>query len=326
MGKYPSDLDLNILKRDMNLNDEAIKASGFSEDDLNEIYRDYIQRWDTLVSLKNKFVSDYIVSANDVRLHSYSGRVKEPLHLIEKIIRKRSTNNPKYREMTTSDYYKYVTDIIGCRILLVYKEDWKSIHDYLIDHFPNDSGKYIDTNCYANSYDRIDMNLNPPFMAEAPVAHIRLGDAEIYPEESIKVQRDKYYRSLHYIIRYDKYYVEIQVRTLFEEAWGEVDHDVLYPYYKDDPLLVDFSKLINRAAGMSDEMSAYFRSTLSTDRPRPQSGRLLDVPLSDFGSANFSTYSSQKTPTPHPNSPKPNPSDVTTVADVMTKFKKNDEV
>lgn len=168
-----------------------------------------------------------------------------------------------------------MTDIIGCRILLIYKEDWRSVHDYLISQFPNDPSKYVDPNHYATSYV---ITLQPPFMAEPPVAHIRLGDAEIYPETILKVKRDRYYRSLHYIIRYEEYYVEIQVRTLFEEAWGEVDHDVLYPYYKNDALLVDFSKLINRAAGMSDEMSAYFRSKLSSGRPY-QPGKLQDVPL-----------------------------------------------
>ncbi len=46
---------------------------------------------------------------------------------------------------------------------------------------------------------------------------------------------------------------------LFEEGWSEIDHDIVYPYYKDDEMLKDFSTLLNRLSGMADEMSSYFR-------------------------------------------------------------------
>lgn len=53
--------------------------------------------------------------------------------------------------------------------------------------------------------------------------------------------------------------MEIQGRTLFEEGWSEIDHDIVYPYFKDDIMLNDFSTLLNRLSGMADEMSSYFR-------------------------------------------------------------------
>ena len=53
--------------------------------------------------------------------------------------------------------------------------------------------------------------------------------------------------------------MEIQGRTLFEEGWSEIDHDIVYPYFKDDMMLKDFSTLLNRLSGMADEMSSYFR-------------------------------------------------------------------
>ena len=33
-----------------------------------------------------------------------------------------------------------------------------------------------------------------------------------------------------YIVKYQGVYMEIQIRTLFEEGWGEIDHHILYPY------------------------------------------------------------------------------------------------
>ena len=75
----------------------------------------------------------------------------------------------------------------------------------------------------------------------------------------VEIKSDGIYRSLHYIVKYKGYYVELQGRTLFEEGWSEIDHDIVYPYYKDDEMLKDFSKLLNRLSGMADEMSSYFR-------------------------------------------------------------------
>ena len=53
--------------------------------------------------------------------------------------------------------------------------------------------------------------------------------------------------------------MEIQCRTLFEEGWSEIDHDIVYPFHTDDEMLREYSMLLNRLAGMADEMSSYFR-------------------------------------------------------------------
>lgn len=40
------------------------------------------------------------------------------------------------------------------------------------------------------------------------------------------------YRSIHYVASYQKVYIEIQVRTIYDEAWSDCDHN--YVYKKDD--------------------------------------------------------------------------------------------
>ena len=99
------------------------------------------------------------------------------------------------------------------------------------------------------------------YMAEMPKVHLRDGDArEIYetvlPPDAIK--NKKIYRSVHYIVKYHGVYIEIQVRTLFEEGWGEIDHHIVYPYYQDDMLFQQYTSLLNRLTGLADEMSSFF--------------------------------------------------------------------
>ncbi len=36
----------------------------------------------------------------------------------------------------------------------------------------------------------------------------------------------KHYRAVHYIVVYRGVYIEIQIKTLFEEGWGEIDHSI----------------------------------------------------------------------------------------------------
>ena len=120
--------------------------------------------------------------------------------------------------------------------------------------FENKPEQYVE-----NRIEDFDDDINHYYIAERPKVYKRSGDTKIYDRNLIEIRADGIYRSLHYIVKYKGYYVEIQGRTLFEEGWSEIDHDIVYPYYKDDEMLTDFSKLLNRLSGMADEMSSYFR-------------------------------------------------------------------
>ena len=156
--------------------------------------------------------------------------------------------------MDYTNYYKFVTDLIGIRVFFLYREDWKNFHQYLTSRFENDPALYIQ--------DRLkDFDEDPDhyYLAERPRAYKRTGDSKIYDGNEIQIISDGIYRSLHYIVKYQGQYIEIQGRTLFEEGWGEVDHDIVYKEAEDDEMLRDYSKLLNRLSGLADEMSSYFR-------------------------------------------------------------------
>jgi ppGpp synthetase/RelA/SpoT-type nucleotidyltranferase len=43
---------------------------------------------------------------------------------------------------------------------------------------------------------------------------------------------------------------------MFEDAWGEVDHLTRYPYYKEEPMLVDASLVLSGLSGKADTVSS----------------------------------------------------------------------
>ena len=191
-----------------------------------------------------------------VKIHSFCSRVKDPEHLIAKIVRKKQENQNKYKKLDKYNYEKFITDLIGIRCLILFKADWKSFHTYILSKFDNNIDYYI-----KDSILDFDNDEKHFYIAEKPKVHIRNGDPrEIYDEllPPDCIIDGKVYRSVHYIIKYKGVYLEIQVRTLFEEGWGEVDHAIVYPYYQDDQILKKYTELLNRLSGLADEMSDFF--------------------------------------------------------------------
>ena len=237
-----------------NLTETDLQEAKITWEELETIAAEYQKIEKLMHDLGKDFIDEYLYEIEQAGIHSYRYRTKEPGHLLEKIIRKRKESMEKYGHLDHTNYYKYVTDLIGIRVFFLYREDWVHFHRYLTAKFENDPEKYI-----VDRLNDFDEDPDHYYIAEKPKVYKRGGDTKIYDGEEIDIITDGIYRSLHYIVKYKGYYVEIQGRTLFEEGWSEIDHDIVYPYYKDDEMLQDYSKLLNRLSGLADEMSSYFR-------------------------------------------------------------------
>lgn len=227
-------LDIDNLIKDHNLPEDALKTTGLDTDELCAIYEEHIGRFDDLENVASA-VAGQLRRVNEV--HSLKYRVKDPAHLIEKIVRKR-LNEPD-RLISLGNYKDEITDLIGIRALHIFKEDWGVIHDYAMSTW--------------------DMKGNP-------TANIREGDhrnwIDAYTEKGCEIKlHEAGYRSVHYLIQSQPtktvYTVELQVRTLFEEGRGEVDHRIRYPYDLNNPILAPLLFIFNRLAGSADEVASY---------------------------------------------------------------------
>ena len=247
-------MDKNAFLTEYGISETDLTEADITWEELARIEKKYRKLEGTMRELGKSFIDEYLYDIETAGIHSYRYRTKEADHLLEKIIRKRKENPEKFAHLDHTNYYKYITDLIGIRVFFLYREDWIHFHRYLTSRFENDPNQYI--------RDRLqDFDEDPDhyYIAERPKAYKRAGDSKIYTGQELEIITDGIYRSLHYIIKYKGYYVEIQGRTLFEEGWGEVDHDIVYKEAGDDEMLRDYSKLLNRLSGLADEMSSYFR-------------------------------------------------------------------
>ena len=171
------------------------------------------------------------------KAHIVSYRVKDPEHVVNKAIRKKKEDN---RVVTRDNFLDEFDDYIGLRMLHLFKEDWEPIFNSL-------SEKY------------------KPL--ETPTVYHRDGDDKGFLEKckakgiEPKV-KEAGYRSIHYVaeipfIGGEKFKCEIQIRTVFEEAWSEIDHWVRYPDNVNNELLNKYLLMFNKLAGSADEMGSF---------------------------------------------------------------------
>jgi len=247
-------MDKQTFLATYNLTEWDLQEASISWEELSLIAEGYSKLEHSLREIGKSFIDEYLYDIETAGIHSYRYRTKRVEHLLEKVVRKKKENPEKFAQLDHTNYYKFVTDLIGIRVFFLYREDWKYFHHYLTSQFENNPALYI--------RDRLadfDEDPNHYYLAERPRAYKRTGDSKIYDGNEIQIISDGIYRSLHYIVKYQGQYIEIQGRTLFEEGWGEVDHDIVYKEAEDDEMLRDYSKLLNRLSGLADEMSSYFR-------------------------------------------------------------------
>jgi ppGpp synthetase/RelA/SpoT-type nucleotidyltranferase len=169
-------------------------------------------------------------------IHSLKVRIKDPAHLVAKIIRKK-IERPTL-QVTADDYPEHITDLIGLRALHLLKNGWAPIHSFVTKTWDLSESK----------------------------AFYRQGDPEIvireFEDAGLKTEQHKAgYRSVHYLLQtqLDKevFKAELQVRTLIEESWSEIDHTVRYPRRSQDPHLANLLSIFNRVAGSADEIGTF---------------------------------------------------------------------
>ena len=257
--------DLQRIQKEFNIPQRKIKGCGLSELDLKEIYEDFQKSIPYLEDIRTKILSDLNSELTD-KIHSVRGRIKKPDHLIEKIIRNKCEKPKKYDIMNIGNYNKIVTDLIGFRIIILDKKDWRDVHDKLLEIFQNIPERYaVEPSDLIKNFEKYPINkkenaIKSSYHAEKPVAYLtEVDDLKLFEAPYLGIDHSKtHYRSIHYIIRYENLYFEIQVRTLFEEGWLEFDHRIKYPYDQNNKKKQEFLTILNSIATAADRLISFY--------------------------------------------------------------------
>lgn len=181
-------------------------------DGLIEIYKRHRKAYSGFMNN----VIDFFKADNDGLLdrdghfvvHSIKFREKAITHLEEKIRRKNTEGQP----VTKENLFERINDFCGVRVLHLRLSDFQLIHSAISNHVSSQFWAF----------------------AEPPKAYTWDPEYKSFFESlGVKTEiKESFYTSVHYVVKpnVDNFVCcEIQVITLFEEVWGEIDHDLNYP-------------------------------------------------------------------------------------------------
>lgn len=218
------------LQRKVQELDEADALNGnepLTEKICQEVYNNYDDIKRHLDGIKTNLINTL---GQLEQVHLQSGRVKKKDSLIEKIIRKRhkyfGSQTSDYAHLDGRNYADIITDLAGVRLIINYRGKWQDIHGKILESFPLKELSLYD------SVEHLPHIEGESFLAEIPIVYYARGDStEQYMQENLKVkEHTQGYRSIHYVISCQSSYAELQVRTIYDEAWSDCDHNYVYKH------------------------------------------------------------------------------------------------
>lgn len=208
---------------------------------MNQAHEDLLQLYDGMrhdIRIFMDGVVSYIGEHPDLTVpgrqivHSYKSRLKDREHLREKIGRKMAT-----REINAGNLFQEITDLAGVRILHLFQEDFRNI-DAVIRRKVKDGDWVLPERPSAYTWD--------------PEA------AGFFRNFDLAVsEKPTSYTSVHYLVRPradSPICCEVQVRTLFEEIWGEVDHQINYPTPTSSVACAEQIKVLSKIVGAGSRL------------------------------------------------------------------------
>ena len=200
-----------------------------------------------------------LASAPKLRLliHSIRSRLKDPEHLGAKLRRtiRRSREEKRPFDVRPDNLLAKVNDLVGVRILHLYTRQIREIDLALREIFAESLYELL----------------------EGPFARTWDDESRLFLEECNIATRDSptLYTSVHYVIgsaSRTRMTAEIQVRTLMEEVWGEVDHAMNYPHETESFACREQLKVLARVTSSATRLVDSIFLTLEDHQRRAPAG------------------------------------------------------
>ena len=246
-----TDID-HYFKNLKDLSEPELKAADITHKKLLEIYFDYVESLRALEA-EGIYLSNRLQFCSDI--NSVRWRTKDPIHLLTKIVRKRKsalkngiTDSP-YLSIDVNNYKQIITDLIGLRAIYLFKFQWKLVDKYICNNFKMASNE--DITIYHASEDDLTFYFHNGYEK-------KIGENNFKYVQAIKGSK---YRSTHYIVEANfphAFKLEIQIRSILDEAWGEIDHYIRYPNHQDDVDLERQMTILNGAINGCEELATTY--------------------------------------------------------------------
>lgn len=228
-------LTLDEFLKESRVSQEAWKSAQIGWDILQKIGEDHERNKDALRESAEQ-VTRFIQRIPGV--HSVGWELKDTLKLLAQIVLERSKSATAYRGISAENYYTLIPDLVGLRV----------------------------THLFQGEHAAIDKAIRSGWsLQEKPVLFVRKGEAASeaqFPKEQFSHLEHPFgYRAIRYVLetrpQLRTVLIELQVKTVFEDGWCEIDRIARQAGQSDATsyLLMNFERLAMQA----DEMGTFFK-------------------------------------------------------------------
>ncbi|WP_419871483.1 GTP pyrophosphokinase [Candidatus Pristimantibacillus sp. PTI5] len=165
-----------------------------------------------------------VLAVRSLRVHSIVSRVKESTSLLGKI----SKGSGKYTDL------EQITDLVGIRVITYYGDEVDVAANVLKEEFTIDHEKSVDKRGLLDS-DRF--------------GYLSLHYIIEMPEHRLRLTEYKKFRGIK---------AEIQIRSILQHTWAEIEHDL--GYKSKQPIPSDMRRSFSRLAGVLEMADIEFGS------------------------------------------------------------------
>ncbi len=204
------------------------------------------------------------------------GKEKKLIYLTKARVKSADSIYLKIKRNKDIDSLDDITDYAGFRILCLFEQDIAAIHQFIIrilrEEFNLHQFKLF--NWGNNRYNRFVLSLK-----------------DIIDKDETKIEainKESGYKSIHYLFKQEIaghiYFLEIQLRTLLQDVWGELEHTLSYKKGNIHPHIKKSFDLLS----LDIEKNDLLMSHLKTISERETMGRLYS--LEEGGPVNYFEY------------------------------------
>lgn len=188
---------------------------------------------------------------NRLPVYSTKRRVKHPDSIYLKTKRK------------SSQSLKDINDLAGLRVLCLFESDIPKTHGALLKIFTIKKGTIKEMRAY-NWKRSDDGNI-----VDLIEGYTKAAGLHIDMNPTLK-KKESGYKSIHYIVKIPhfgkKYFVEVQLRTLLQDAWGELEHNLSYKQGNIHPHIKKSFQLLARDLQTNDYLIGHLRDISKKDK------------------------------------------------------------
>lgn len=226
------------------------------------ILNDFKKRQSTLDSFRERLVNliDILIKQNNLKVHQIVGRTKEIESLSKKIDRKQD----KYSSLDE------ITDIVGLRIITYLESDVNTLYDLITKEFTVDPNNSID---------------------KRNLAENQFGYRSLHLVVSFNPSRS----NLTEYKKFDNLKCEVQIRSILQHAWAEIEHDLGYKSKSSIPH--QYKRNFNRLAALLEtadiefdrlkkELNHYEEEVIELIKTEPQNVAIDQASITSFNMEN----------------------------------------